>query len=78
MESTQSAMDPEQPLFAEKQFLNAPVETLSWRGLTVTVKESKTGQPKTLLDNAEGIVQAGRLTPPKTGLAEPLLIHTYR
>ncbi|KAK4041868.1 P-loop containing nucleoside triphosphate hydrolase protein [Parachaetomium inaequale] len=52
-------MDPEQPGFAEKQFLNAPVETLSWTGLTVTVKESKTGQPKTLPDNVEGIVQAG-------------------
>jgi hypothetical protein len=52
-------MDPEQHPVAEKQFLNAPVESLSWSGLTVTVKESKTGQPKTLLDNAEGIVQAG-------------------
>ena len=52
-------MDPEQRPVAEKQLLNVPVETLSWSGLTVTVKERKTGQPKTLVDNVEGIVQAG-------------------
>jgi hypothetical protein len=53
-------MDPEQRPAAEKQLLNTPIETLSWSGLTVTVKDGKTGQPKTLLDNVEGIVQAGR------------------
>ncbi|KAK4144897.1 P-loop containing nucleoside triphosphate hydrolase protein [Dichotomopilus funicola] len=52
-------MDPEQLPIAEKRLLNAPVETLSWSGLTVTVKEGKTGQPKTLVDNVEGIMQAG-------------------
>jgi hypothetical protein len=52
-------MDPEQHPVAEKQLLNAPVKTLSWSGLTVTVKEGKTGQPKTLVDNVEGILQAG-------------------
>ncbi|KAH6632573.1 P-loop containing nucleoside triphosphate hydrolase protein [Chaetomium tenue] len=52
-------MDSEQLPIAEKRLLNAPVETLSWSGLTVTVKEGKTGQPKTLVDNVEGIMQAG-------------------
>lgn len=69
-------MDPEQQRpVAEKQFLDAPVETLSWSGLTVTVKERKTGQPKTLVGNVEGIVQAGwSLTclSQLTGLTEPL------
>jgi hypothetical protein len=54
-------MDLEQ-LPIEKRLLNAPVKTLSWSGLTVTVKEGKTGQPKTLVDNVEGIMQAGWLT----------------
>ncbi|KAH6619468.1 P-loop containing nucleoside triphosphate hydrolase protein [Chaetomium sp. MPI-SDFR-AT-0129] len=52
-------MDSEQLPIAEKRLLNAPVETLSWSGLTVTIKEGKTGQPKTLVDNVEGIMQAG-------------------
>lgn len=52
-------MDPEQHPVAEKQLLDAPVKTLSWSGLTVTVKERKTGRPKSLVDNVEGIVQAG-------------------
>ena len=57
-------MDPERLPIAEKRLLNAPVETLSWRGLTVTVKEGKTGQSKTLVDNVEGIMQAGLLAFP--------------
>ncbi len=56
---TLSAMDPERCPVVENQFLDAPVESLSWSGLRVTVKENKTGQPKTLVDNAEGIVLAG-------------------
>ncbi|KAH6855864.1 P-loop containing nucleoside triphosphate hydrolase protein [Chaetomium sp. MPI-CAGE-AT-0009] len=52
-------MDPEQLPVAEKRLLNAPIETLSWSGLAVTVKEGKTGQLKTLVDNVEGIMQAG-------------------
>ncbi|EAQ87375.1 hypothetical protein CHGG_03994 [Chaetomium globosum CBS 148.51] len=52
-------MDSEQLPISEKRLLNAPVETLSWSRLTVTVKEGKTGQPKTLVDNVEGIMQAG-------------------
>lgn len=57
-------MDSEQLPIAEKRLLHAPVETLSWSGLTVTVKEGKTGQPKTLVDNVEGIMQAGWLSVP--------------
>lgn len=44
---------------AAKQFLNTPVDALSWSGLTVTVKERKTGEFKTLVDNVAGIMQAG-------------------
>jgi hypothetical protein len=59
-------MDPEQRPAAEKQFLNASVETLSWSGLRVTVKERKTGQPKTLVDDVEGMLQAGWPHPYRT------------
>lgn len=57
-------MDSKQLPLAEKRLLNTPVETLSWSGLTVTVKERETGQPKTLVDNVEGIMQAGWFPPP--------------
>lgn len=52
-------MDPERCPVAENQFLDVPVNTLSWSRLTVTVKERGTGQSKTLVGNVEGIVQAG-------------------
>lgn len=60
-ESKRLTMDLEQLPVGEKRLLNAPVETLSWSGLTVTIKEGKTGQSKTLVDNVEGIMQAGWL-----------------
>ncbi|KAL2162749.1 hypothetical protein VTH06DRAFT_6585 [Thermothelomyces fergusii] len=44
---------------SDKEFLGGPVETFSWSGLTVTVKDGKTGQSKVLVDNVEGILQAG-------------------
>jgi uncharacterized protein YchJ len=52
-------MDPENRPVAERSFLNATVKTLSWSGLTVTVKDRETGQAKTLVENVAGIVQAG-------------------
>ncbi|KAH6621251.1 P-loop containing nucleoside triphosphate hydrolase protein [Chaetomium sp. MPI-SDFR-AT-0129] len=52
-------MDPEKRPATETNFLNASVKTLSWSGLTVTVKDRETGQAKTLVENIAGSVQAG-------------------
>lgn len=70
-------MDSEQLPISEKRLLNAPVETLSWSRLTVTVKEGKTGQPKTLVDNVEGIMQAGWLPSPNLTDQGSLLSMNY-
>ncbi|KAL6399575.1 hypothetical protein AUP68_18125 [Ilyonectria robusta] len=59
MENLNYTMDPEQRPVAEKHLLNTTVKNLTWRGVTVTVKDRETKQPKTIVDNVEGIVEAG-------------------
>ncbi|OAA34674.1 ABC transporter [Beauveria brongniartii RCEF 3172] len=52
-------MDVEQGLPAEELLANNTVHSVSWRDVTVTVRERKTRQPKVLLHRVEGSVQAG-------------------
>ncbi|OBT55673.1 hypothetical protein VE04_06922 [Pseudogymnoascus sp. 24MN13] len=52
-------MDLEQRPTSEKQLINTTVHNITWRGVTVTVTDRKTKQLKTLVDNIEGVVQAG-------------------
>jgi hypothetical protein len=52
-------MDLEQRPTSEKQLINTTVHNITWRGVTVTVTDRKTKQSKTLVDNIEGVVQAG-------------------
>ncbi|KFZ21951.1 hypothetical protein V502_02899 [Pseudogymnoascus sp. VKM F-4520 (FW-2644)] len=52
-------MDIEQRPVAEKHFLNTTVHKISWSGLTVAVKDRRTGQTKNILDNVEGLVNSG-------------------
>lgn len=59
MANTDHGMDPEQAPVAEKHLLNTTVKTLTWRGVTVNVKDRDTKQPKSIVDNVEGIVEAG-------------------
>lgn len=40
---------------------NTTVHNISWSGITVTVTDRETKQPKTLLDNVQGYVEAGEL-----------------
>lgn len=40
---------------------NTTVHNISWSGITVTVTDRKTKQPKTLLDNVHGYVEAGEI-----------------
>jgi ABC-type multidrug transport system ATPase subunit len=40
---------------------NTTVHIISWSGITVTVTDRETKQPKTLLDNVQGYVEAGEV-----------------
>jgi hypothetical protein len=42
--------------------LNSTINNITWRGVTVTVKDRETKQPKAIVDNVEGIVEAGLST----------------
>ncbi|WZH42773.1 P-loop containing nucleoside triphosphate hydrolase protein [Fusarium acuminatum] len=56
-----SSMDSEQRPVAEKHLLNSTINNITWRGVTVTVKDRETKQPKAIVDNVEGIVEAGEI-----------------
>ena len=43
----------------DAHLLNNTVRNFIWQEVTVTVKDNKTGKPKAILDNVEGIVKAG-------------------
>lgn len=53
-------MDVEQRPVAEKHLLNTTVKNITWSGVTVTVKDRETKEPKTIVHNVEGIVEAGQ------------------
>ena len=45
---------------ALEPLVNATVNLLSWDGITVTVRDRETKQPKLLLDHVGGHVNAGK------------------
>lgn len=48
---------------AEAHLRNTTIQNITWRGVTVTVKDRETKLPKTILENVEGIVEAGNIRP---------------
>ncbi|CVL01026.1 related to ATP-binding cassette protein [Fusarium mangiferae] len=56
-----NSMDSEQRPVAEKHLLNTTIKNFTWRNVTVTVKNRETKQPKAIVDNVEGIVEAGEI-----------------
>lgn len=52
-------IDVEQHAVAEAHLRNTTIRTISWKGVTVTVKDRETKLPKTILENVEGVVEAG-------------------
>lgn len=54
-------VDIEQGSIAGGHLRNTTVHNLAWKGVTVTVKDRETKLPKTIVDNVEGIVEAGEL-----------------
>ncbi|EPE25597.1 P-loop containing nucleoside triphosphate hydrolase [Glarea lozoyensis ATCC 20868] len=53
--------DIEDGVVTETHLMNNDVKNFTWKGVTVTVKDSKTGAPKVILDNIDGVVQAGEI-----------------
>ena len=59
--TTQDAfnIDIEQSAVDDSQLMNDTVQNFLWKDVTVTVKDHKTKQPKTILNSVDGIVEAG-------------------
>lgn len=53
-------IDIESHAVAESHLVNTTVKNISWKGVTVTVKDRETKEPKNIVDNVEGIVEAGK------------------
>ncbi|KAH8673710.1 P-loop containing nucleoside triphosphate hydrolase protein [Xylariales sp. PMI_506] len=47
--------------FDEGHLLNTTVKNISWQGVTVTVKDRKTKSLRKIVDNVEGLVEAGEI-----------------
>lgn len=52
--------DVEQGTVADAHLRNTTVQTVTWSGVTVTVKDRETKEPKKIVDNVEGLVEAGK------------------
>ncbi|EHK22118.1 uncharacterized protein TRIVIDRAFT_151139 [Trichoderma virens Gv29-8] len=46
---------------ADEHLRNTTVKSLTWSGVTVSVRDRSTKQPKKIVDNVEGIVRSGEL-----------------
>ncbi|KAH9903561.1 P-loop containing nucleoside triphosphate hydrolase protein [Xylariomycetidae sp. FL2044] len=46
---------------ADPHLLNTTVRNITWRGVTVTVKDRNTKQLRNIVDNVDGIVEAGEI-----------------
>jgi hypothetical protein len=53
------SVDLEQKVVDEAHLRNTTVHNFTWQGVTVTVKDRKTKQPKVILDGIDGTVRAG-------------------
>ncbi|KAF5242804.1 hypothetical protein FAUST_3140 [Fusarium austroamericanum] len=55
------SMDSEQRPVAEKHLVNTTIKNFTWSNVTVTVKDRETKQPKAIVDDVQGIVEAGEI-----------------
>lgn len=71
MNSAKAAMDTdfskdvEEGTLMEEHLVNTTVKNITWTGVTVTVKDRETKQPRTIVDDVSGIVEAGTYSPVK-------------
>lgn len=54
-------VDIEQKTLDDAHLLNNTVRNYSWSGVSVVVKDHKTKKPKTILQDIDGIVEAGEI-----------------
>lgn len=54
-------VDIEQKILDDAHLLNNTIRHYSWQGVSVVVKDRKTKQPKAILQNVDGIVEAGEI-----------------
>jgi hypothetical protein len=52
-------IDIEQSAVDDSQLMNDTVQNFLWKNVTVTVKDHKTKQPKAILKDVDGMVEAG-------------------
>lgn len=64
--SVNGNLDVEELAEAESHLRNDTVTSFAWRGVTVTVKDRKTKEPRNIVDGVDGIVRSG-----KCGTARP-------
>jgi hypothetical protein len=57
--SSVTMKDPEQQAVADEHLNNSMVKNITWSGVTVTVKDRESKQPKRIVDDAAGAVEAG-------------------
>jgi hypothetical protein len=55
-----AAFDVEQQAVAEAHLRNTTIKSIAWKGVKVTVKDRKTKLPKSIVDDVEGVVEAGQ------------------
>ncbi|RDL37213.1 p-loop containing nucleoside triphosphate hydrolase protein [Venustampulla echinocandica] len=55
------SVDIESKAVTDTHLMNYTVQNFVWSGVTVTVNDNKTGQPKAILDNIDGLVEAGEM-----------------
>lgn len=74
MSDKESRSDPES-CATDAHLYNSTIEHLTWRGVTVTVKDRENKQPRNIVDDAFGIVRAGASIPPQSAdLASIILV----
>lgn len=56
------AVDIEKTVIDDSNLMNSTVQNYAWKGITITVKDHKTKQPKAILQDVSGIVEAGKLS----------------
>ncbi|PFH56705.1 hypothetical protein XA68_16120 [Ophiocordyceps unilateralis] len=59
--SSSTVVDVERQEVDEKHLVNSTVRNIAWRGVTIAVKGRKGASRKNVVDNVEGIVEAGEL-----------------